>query len=70
MLKEEILQQAHFENSQQLERTIKKYCKLYNSQIQQKMLGHRTPVQTMKEWKKKRPEFFMKNVYNSTGPDN
>ena len=66
---EEILQQTRFENSQQLERTIQNYCKLYNSNIPQKLLGHRAPVQAMKDWQKHKPELFTKKVYNLTGPD-
>lgn len=66
---EEILQQTRFENSQQLERTIQNYCKLYNNNIPQKLSGHRTPIQAMKDWQKQRPELFTKQVYNLTGPD-
>ena len=67
---EEILQQTRFENAQQLEKTIEKYCKLYNNHIPQKLLGDQTPIQVMKEWYKKRPELFIKKPYNFTESDN
>ncbi|WP_416145745.1 integrase core domain-containing protein [Prosthecochloris sp. SCSIO W1103] len=66
---EEILQQTRSENSQQLQRTIQNYCKLYNNNIPQELLGHRTPIQAMKEWQKQRPDLFIKQAYNLVGPD-
>lgn len=66
---EEILKQTRFEDSHQLERTIRNYCQLYNNNIHQKLLNHRTPVQALKDWKKQKPVLFTKNVYNLSGPD-
>ena len=65
----DILKTTVFANAEELEKTLMKYGKLYNHQIHQKALNHKTPIQTMKDWYKKKPELFKKRVYNQTGPD-
>jgi hypothetical protein len=32
-------------------------------------LKHKTPIQALKEWHAKKPELFVKRVYNQTGLD-
>jgi hypothetical protein len=37
--------------------------------IPQRALKHMTPIQALKEWQKKKPELFVKRVYNQAGLD-
>ena len=34
-----------------------------------RVLGHMTPVQSLKNWYKEQPELFLKRVYNQSGLD-
>ena len=65
----EILQTTRFDSSKDLRQTLLNYRDVYNHHIPQKALGHITPVQALKQWQKKRPEIFVKRVYNHTGLD-
>jgi hypothetical protein len=46
------------------------YLKLYNSHIPQRAIGTKTPIQALKEWQHRKPELFVKRVYDQTGLDN
>lgn len=46
------------------------YLKLCNHHIPQHALDAKTPILALKEWQKKRPELFVKRVYDQTGLDN
>ncbi|MGK5033299.1 IS481 family transposase, partial [Janthinobacterium sp. MDT1-19] len=37
--------------------------------IPQRALNHQTPIQALKEWQAKKPDLFVKRVYNQTGLD-
>ncbi|KAB7619405.1 IS481 family transposase, partial [Alkalilimnicola sp. S0819] len=37
--------------------------------IPQKALGHKAPIQAMREWQKRRPDLFVKEIRNHPGPD-
>jgi len=65
----EVLAGTRFCSGEPLEDTLIRYVKVYNQHIPQKALGHVSPIQSMKEWHKKRPALFKKNVYNLTGLD-
>jgi len=65
----EILQTTRFDSSKDLRQTLLNYREVYNHHIPQKALGHITPVQALKQWQEKRPEIFVKKVYNHTGLD-
>jgi transposase InsO family protein len=65
----ELLQQTHFDSQADLETTLLNYLKLYNHYIPQRALDARTPVLALKEWQQKRPELFVKRVYDQTGLD-
>jgi len=65
----DVLATTRFDSSQSLAGTLIRYVKVYNQHIPQKALGHVSPIQSMKEWHKKRPALFKKNVYNLTGLD-
>ena len=45
------------------------HLKLYNHHIPQRAIGSKTPILALKEWQQKRPELFVKRVYDQTGLD-
>jgi transposase InsO family protein len=49
--------------------TIKRYAVLYNQHIPQKALGHKTPLDSLREWQQKQPELFVRNVRKLPGPN-
>ena len=62
----DILKTTRFDSSGELSMTLSNYMKVYNHHIPQKNIGHRTPIQTLKEWQKKQPDLFKKIVYDIT----
>jgi hypothetical protein len=66
----EIVRQTKFGSAAELESTLRSYLKVYNNSIPQRALNHLTPIQALKEWQKKKPELFVKRVYNQAGLDN
>jgi transposase InsO family protein len=66
----EVLATTRFDSAENLEQTLMRYGHLYNQHIPQRVLGHKTPVETLKDWQKKKPELFHKQVRNHAGPDN
>lgn len=65
----ELLQTTSFASASELAEAIKHYEKLYNHCIPQKTLGHKTPIQALKEWQAKKPGLFKKKVYDLSGLD-
>jgi transposase InsO family protein len=65
----EIVKQTRFASAAELESTLRSYLKVYNHSIPQRALKHLTPIQALKEWQQKRPELFVKRVYNQAGLD-
>ena len=63
------LSSHQFNNAEEMTTTLEHYAKLYNQHIVQRNLGHSTPVQTLKEWYRKKPELFKTRVYNQPGLD-
>ena len=55
---EEMLKQTKFANSKELATTINHYAKLYNGKIPQTMVGHRTPLDTLRAWRNDHPDLF------------
>jgi hypothetical protein len=45
------------------------YLKLYNHHIPQRAIGSTTPIKALKEWQLRKPELFVKRVYDQTGLD-
>ncbi|WP_435105698.1 hypothetical protein [Arhodomonas sp. AD133] len=45
-----------------LEQTLRDYNRINNHHIPQRVLHHRTSVQTLKAWQQNRPELFRKQV--------
>ena len=66
----EIVNQTRFGSAAELESTLRNYVKIYNHNIPQRALQHQTPIQALKAWQEKRPNLFVKRVYNQTGLDN
>jgi len=52
-----------------LETTLLTYLKLYNHHISHQATGAKTPIQALKEWQQKKPDLFVKQVYDQTGPE-
>lgn len=65
----QVLRTHHFNNAEDLEKTLHRFVWLYNHHLPQKALGHVAPVQALKSWKMKAPDLFVKNVCNHPGPD-
>ena len=65
----DVLATTRFVSGEQLATTIKRYGVLYNQHIPQKALGHKTPLDSLREWQKKQPELFVRNVRKLPGPN-
>jgi transposase InsO family protein len=66
----ELLQQTRFANAAELATTLQHYLKLYNHHIPQRAIGSKTPIQSLKEWQRLKPDLFVKRVYDQAGLDN
>ena len=65
----DLVAQTRFASAEELESTLNDYLKAYNHCIPQRALGHKTPVQALKQWQKKQPDLFVKRVYDHAGLD-
>jgi transposase InsO family protein len=65
----ELLQKTRFDSKADLDTTLLNYLKQYNHHIPQRALDAKTPIPVLKEWRQKRPELFVKRVYDQTGLD-
>ena len=65
----DIVNQTRFGSASELESTLRSYAKIYNHSIPQRALKHQTPIQALKMWREKKPDLFVKRVYNHTGLD-
>ena len=65
----ELVKQTRFASAAELETTLMLYLKTYNHSIAQRALKHLTPVAALKKWQQKKPELFVKRVYNQAGLD-
>lgn len=54
---------------EEVEQTIYRYARLYNTQFPQKGLGYKSPVDAVKEWQASMPELFRGTSYNHQGQD-
>jgi len=59
-----IVGQTRFCSSAELVSTLRNHLKLYNNNIRQRALDHKMPIQAPKERQDKKPELFIKRVYN------
>ena len=65
----DIVNETRFGSRAELKTTLRNYVKIYNHNIPQRALDHKTPVQALKEWSEERPELFRKRAYNQPGLD-
>ena len=65
----DLLKQTRFASRAELDTTLGHYLATYNNRIPQRALKHLTPIQALKLWHKKRPELFVKRVYEQAGLD-
>ncbi|MBB5606764.1 hypothetical protein HDE71_001183 [Janthinobacterium sp. S3M3] len=65
----EIVNQTRFASRAELESTLRNYLKIYNHNIPQRALNNETPIQATQKWQAKKPELFVKRVYNQAGLD-
>ena len=66
---EDVPQSHRFRSGEDLEQTILRYVRLYIGQLPQLVLKGRTPIATLKDWHRQRPNLFKKRPYNHTGCD-
>jgi len=65
----EVLRSHHFVSGQDLQQTLLRYVTLYNHHLPQAALKGQTPIQTMKDWYRQRPELFHKRPHDRPGYD-
>ena len=65
----DVLATTRFRSREDLQTTIERYVKLYNDHLPQRALGHWTPLQAPRAWRKDRPELFVRRPNNQTGLD-
>lgn len=66
---EDVLQGHHFRSGEELHATLNRYVWLYNQQLPQSALGSKTPLHTMKDWHKRKPQLFKKKPCYRPGCD-
>lgn len=66
---EDVLQSHRFRSGEDLEQTILRYVRLYNTQLPQSVLKGGTPIDALKDWHRRTPELFRKQPYNHAGCD-
>nr|WP_229487539.1 integrase core domain-containing protein [Pseudoduganella lutea] len=65
----ELIAQTRCDSRADLAATLLNYLKLYNHHIPQRAIGSTTPIQALKKLQKRKPELFVKRVYDQTGLD-
>lgn len=65
----EVLATRRYDSAQDLENTLLRYVWIYNHHLPQKALGHRCPMDAMKQWYAEKPDLFTKQPRNHPGPD-
>ena len=65
----EVLATRRYDSAQDLETTLLRHVWLYNHHLPQKALGHRCPMDAMKQWYTEKPHLFSKIPRNRPGPD-
>ena len=65
----QVLTTRRYLSAQDLESTLLRYAWLYNHHLPQKALGHRCPLEALKQWYAEKPDLFIKPPRNHPGPD-
>lgn len=60
----ELLRQPRFDSRADLQTTLLIYCELYNHHIPKHVIGGKPSILAFNKWQKKRPELFVKRVYD------
>jgi transposase InsO family protein len=66
----QVLATRRYSSAEDLESTLLRYAWLYNHHLPQKALGHRCPMEALKQWYAEKPDLFIKQPRNLPGPDN
>jgi transposase InsO family protein len=66
----DILATTRFRSRDDLQTTIQRYARLYNEHLPQRALGHRTPLQALRQWRQQRPDLFVRKIKKQAGLDN
>jgi transposase InsO family protein len=66
---EDVLQSHHFGSREDLEQTLLRYVRLYNTQLPQAALKGRTPIEALGDWHREQPQLFKRRPYNHPGCD-
>lgn len=65
----QVLATRRYTSAEDLESTLLRYAWLYNHHLPQKALGHRCPMDALKQWYAEKPGLFIKQPRNQPGPD-
>lgn len=65
----DVLATTRFRSREDLQTTLERYVKLYNDHLPQRALGHKTPLQALRAWRKDRPELFIRRPNNQAELD-
>lgn len=55
---DDVLQVHHFRSTETLNEIILRYVSVYNAELTQSVLDGHTPLDTLRQWQRKRPELF------------
>ena len=65
----EVIKQTRFASAAELASTLNNYWQAYNHHIPQRALGHVSPIDSLKNWRQKKPELFRKRIYKQAELD-
>lgn len=65
----DLMAQTGFTCAAELDQTLKLYLDTYNRRVPQRALDHRNLIQALKAWREKKPELFVKQIYEQTELD-
>jgi len=63
----DLMAQTRFACAAELDETLRLYLDAYNHRIPQRTVDHKSPIQALKAWRVKKPELFVKRVYEQAG---
>jgi hypothetical protein len=62
----EVLATHRYRSGEDLKSALERYVRRYNHELPQAALGHRAPIKALKEWQRKRPDLFRREVHQRT----
>ena len=62
----ELIRETHFTSAAEIEATLQKYLRVYNHRIRQRAIDDKTPIKSLKECQREKPNLFVKRVYDQT----